>query len=808
VNQLVTLKNTDVVQLSNSGNPNAPYQATIISGTASFFVSQGRVERLYNNQFLLIDVNNNHATLFGPSNFASNPPLLFGGTFSPTSDQVNSALSSLYSYPLLPVAPTTDIWSNNPIVVTLTGGSKIATSGVNAHGIVLQNLGSVGGVWSSNGTKLNMGITLNGSNAGGNTPGGKVTLGFDNSTVKVTGQGARGVVIQSDGAGPGGNADQGQIWVYLNNNSSIYSAQHTALMLVGGSYSATQSQQNKIDVNLGSIINGSYQSSASAAKDNTDSASNKWAVYAPTGYTNLTVQAGSSITGNILLGIATRGNFTNYGTWTGSTAITASNSLHNYGKIIAGGQGATGGLFIDGSLKHYKGGEIHVDVHPLGAGESHDVITVSGLARMEGEIVTNAKSLMSRDYAFLSAGSLEHSATIRDTHVFDWTLSKVGNTLVKTPTAKFNPAGYELSRNQSALADYLQRSWVAADRSKAPLFGYLHEHVAGDHAGYQQTLDQLSGQVLNSQAILMKTAFSTALSNSLSCPMATPEGLKLNQTSCVWAQVLGDMSEQSSNASNMGFRSRAGGIRLGAQRSLDNQWSTGFGLGYTQNYLTSSGLTSNGQFFDASVSLQKKVSDWTFGGSLAFAQGSAKNNRLPQLFGNGAAEALSEQYKSDARMSMVGLRFRAAHEFDQKNYYIKPYVDLDLIYSNISGYTESGGALALRANSSSQFNVAVTPMIEFGTDFITDGKRRVKAYAAAGASFLPNNNVSTQMAFANGSNLGTFDAITNGPNVLGRLNLGIQAYESNDFEVRAEYGIQAGGGYWNQLLSVNLAYRF
>jgi outer membrane autotransporter protein len=88
-------------------------------------------------------------------------------------------------------------------------------------------------------------------------------------------------------------------------------------------------------------------------------------------------------------------------------------------------------------------------------------------------------------------------------------------------------------------------------------------------------------------------------------------------------------------------------------------------------------------------------------------------------------------------------------------------------------------------------------------------KRRIKAYASAGATFAPNNSVSTQMAFANGvAGSGTYDVITDGPTVLGRLNLGIQAFEANDLEVRAQYGLQFGDGYISQNVSANLVWRF
>jgi outer membrane autotransporter protein len=192
------------------------------------------------------------------------------------------------------------------------------------------------------------------------------------------------------------------------------------------------------------------------------------------------------------------------------------------------------------------------------------------------------------------------------------------------------------------------------------------------------------------------------------------------------------------------------------------------------------------------------------------AHGWLQNYRSPQLSGNGAAGSLQEQYTSDSTMTMLALRLRVAYEFERGDYYVKPYVDFDVIYSRLPGYTEKGaGVLALKANSNSQYNIGITPMIEYGTDVVTDGKRRIKAFVSAGVSFLPNNKVSTQMAFVNGlSSAGTYDVTTDGPTILGRFNLGIQAYESESLEVRAQYGLQAGEGYWSQSVSANLLFRF
>jgi len=711
--------------------------------------------------------------------------------------------------------------SNAATTVTLTS-STITTFGTNAHGIVLQNLGGAGGAFLTNGSLyLGQTCTNNCTSTGIYVPqprlGGNISLTLDNSQVVATGQQSRGVLLQSAGPyGVNNTADYGTITVELNNNSVISSAQATALVILGGSY--VQASPNTVTVNGGQITSGVYQSQRLhlQALDNTDSPDNGWAVYAPIGYTNLTIGSGGVVNGNIYLGgrSETLGEITinPLGQWIGSTAVVANNSLHNYGDIHVAGKRSIGAAAITGSLKHYQGAALHIDIDVASNTRQNDSLSVSSLALIEGDIVPNTMRLLPvSGLQFLSAGTLEFAGSARDSLVFDWRSTAIDNTAaLSVVSADFTPTGTSLTGNEGATADYLQKLWDGASGAQAPVFGYINNFTKDQGQAYASALNQISGQVLNSQAIEMKTAFATALTDSLNCPTVTEAGLKLNQTDCAWAKLTGSIGEQSANASNSGYHVTAGGIRLGAQKALREQWTTGFSLGYANNYLTSTGLTSNGSFFDASISAKKKVNGWSFGGSLGMAYGWFDNNRTPQLWGNGAADPLADLYTSRSDMLMVGVRLRAAYEYEQKDHFITPYVDVDLIYSQVSGYTESGsGALALKANSSSQYSVAISPMVEFGTDLVTDGKRRIKAYASAGATFAPNNSVSTQMAFANGvAGSGTYDVITDGPTVLGRLNLGIQAFEANDLEVRAQYGLQFGDGYISQNVSANLVWRF
>ena len=822
----------DYLTLEPSNDASYPYAVKqyTSSGVLKTSLGKGRILNISANAFLLEGDDRNTGQVYGANTLVAGP-MTIAGVPQPTLSQANQYLFNYYTLPGSTVntayLASSDGWSTiNPVLYpglpstpapapstmnVSMANSAIATYGRNAHGMVLQNLGSVGGAWSASGTPLNLGISMTGGNTSWLTPGGNVNLTLDASSISTFGPQSRGVIIQSDGAGPGGAGGRGQIAVSLQNKSLIYAGKHTALMLVGGSYKT--SQRNKISVDgTSSIQNGAYINAgagSTVAIDDSDSSYNKWAVYAPAGYTNLEVAKGGTIYGNILLGITTKGDFTNDGDWHGSTFIGANQSLHNYGRVFAGGGGTTSRLHIDGSLKHHRGGEIHIDVHPASQAAPHDALSVTGLAKIEGTIVPQTQSLMPGNYEVLQTGSLEYSGNIRDSHVFDWRERVENNTLVKTPHADFTPPGYGLNRSQKSLAGYLQRAWENADRSHIYQFGYLHEHESGAHHSYKNTLTQLSGQVLNSQAIQMKTGFSNLLGQGLACPNDKSSGTTLSQDHCIWAEAIGSIADQSDQDSSPSYRAEAAGVRLGGQKQLGNQWQAGFSFGYANNTLTATGFNSSGTFADASVSAQKTIGAWTLGGSMALAQGWFDNKRTPQLYGNDAAASLASTYRSDSSMTIFGMRLRAAHTTVLKTSTIKPYIDLDLSFNHQPGYDETGDLLALSAETSQQFNVAITPMVEFGFSKLTLGDLKLEGFVSAGASILPTNTINTSMAFRDAATAnGSFDAVTDGPPLLGRLNLGLQLYKGNAIEARAEYGLQAGSGYWDQRVGAKLLYRF
>lgn len=688
------------------------------------------------------------------------------------------------------------------ISITLGGPDSniqpgITTNAAFAHGIVAQSIGGGGGIANGGSSGLVVGSTA------GSTPqflgsGGAVELNLY-GTITVLSHQSVGVFAQSSGS----TGSSGTISINLDGSVLVSAGSTsdgttiptgTAIMISGGS--TDSSNPNTITIGSEGVIGAT-----NTTPENTN------AILANYGITNVTNNG--TLSGSVNLG-STPGELTNNGTFNaGPTVVVSQNSLHNHGLMRVGALETISRTDLKGRFVQHDTGTLDLSIDSTAAIKS-DYLRVLGPVVLGGRVVPHPRTLLRGDIEFAAAESITLNATVpSNALLFDWQLRAEANRLLITPTANFTPDSISLTANQRSLATYLQRSWDQGEPSNASLFSALHTLTPGEAGLYTSDLNQIGGAALNSQPIQMKTSFFTALSESLTCPTVTPEGLKPNQQHCVWARATGDYSTQSSNDSNPGYWVSAPGIRLGGQRDLGNGWTTGLAFGYGTNDLRSDNFSSNGDFLDVAVSARKQLGNWELGASLAFSQGWFENDRNVQLQASGTAAGLEGNYSSDSSLSMLGLRLRAAYNHRAGNVHLKPYVDVDLSQSWMPAYRESSGDLALQTNGSSDFNVAITPMLEATIYSTGKGGCGFKAYLSAGASWLPDNRVSTPMSFRSDQlDNGTFNVVTEGPSLLGRFNIGAEASISEHLEVRAEYNLQIGSGYRSQGISANLRYRF
>tara|TARA_R110000850_G_scaffold276757_2_gene420015 strand:- start:53217 stop:59606 length:6390 start_codon:yes stop_codon:yes gene_type:complete len=688
------------------------------------------------------------------------------------------------------------------ITVTVRSGSDInvgtgMTSVANAHGIVAQSLGSSGGL-RSDGDKL----VFDGKNSSvSDGYGGAITITVeDNASVSTDATGGIGILAHS--SGQYANHDKKGITVQVNGDviggytgNSPITGNHldgVGVMVMGGAVKDS-GFANTINVN-GRILSGNT--------------STGYAIKTDYGLTN--INNSGVITGSVDMG-STPGTFTNNQSGTlemGNIYRVGNNSLHNYGTLQVGTEQSVATTTLYGTVHQYDSGRLVFTVDAAAAsGAKHDKLVVNGTANLGGVIEVYADSLLPGSYAFIDATNLNFTGSFADALLYDWVPTFSASGLWATPTANFNGAHLNLRGTAASLADYIARGWQSADVAKAGLFAHLH-HVETSEK-YQETLEQLGGQQFQAQTQQMVASSFGSFNDALRCPR---DGLGVRQGTqgCVWAEATGNHTRQTEQSENLGFSSEGGGVRMGAQRALNDVVTLGSAFGVNRNRLTSTGFSSKGNAFDATVSLSRDVGNWTFSGAVMAAYGRFHNDRTVDFGAGGASRGLNATYSSRSTTTLLGARLRAAYNMSFNNYYLRPLVDVDILHSRSPSFTESdSGPLQLEVGSAKQTQIVVSPTLETGASFDVGSETLMRAYAGVGVSIYSDAKHTSQNRFNKAlTSSGTFTSEQDTPSVLGRLSLGVEFAREDNLSFSAEYGLQAGGGYRSQNLNARLTYRF
>lgn len=78
-----------------------------------------------------------------------------------------------------------------------------------------------------------------------------------------------------------------------------------------------------------------------------------------------------------------------------------------------------------------------------------------------------------------------------------------------------------------------------------------------------------------------------------------------------------------------------------------------------------------------------------------------------------------------------------------------------------------------------------------------------------GVSYRPDSSYTIHSSFVNAdSALGTFSDHLDSPDVLGKIDLGVQLYRAGGFEMKAAYTADLGSHYTSQTATARFAYHF
>jgi hypothetical protein len=289
------------------------------------------------------------------------------------------------------------------------------------------------------------------------------------------------------------------------------------------------------------------------------------------------------------------------------------------------------------------------------------------------------------------------------------------------------------------------------------------------------------------------TSSSGSTSQVMSCPVFADAGTLLSEDSCVWAKVAGQWTSQS------GMNNSAATYRMGGQKEIAPEWFLGGALGAGALYAQDgNGNTGTGQAFDGSVALKHTLGPWLLAGAVSFNTSATRYTQSGGLLQN------------DVSVYGGGARLRGAYDFAFTGWYLRPRVDLDLLYTNRPGFQVSGRGVALLAvDGYAKTSFVATPMVELGGRFTLGEDTFLRPYVAAGASFLPDNITTVSASFVGPlASLGGFQATTTSPRALVNVEAGLQFYRAHGVEAKVEYALSAGDGYLSQSASLRGAWHF
>ncbi|MCW6509452.1 hypothetical protein [Lichenifustis flavocetrariae] len=714
-----------------------------------------------------------------------------------------------------------------------TSSLTIATTGDRAHGIFAQSLGGGGGAWfDTGGGNL---TSLDGVQAQqriGTGSGQAITVNVRGS-VTATGKDSYAIFAQSGAQRTDGSLDPtrlgGSIDIDVNGTIKGGSGTGAGIRVDGGGLN------NTITIEPGTAVSAVSGQAIIGSGD--DRIFNR-----------------GTVLGDIVTGAATRQAefFFNGvdGAGSGASLITQANgkiqlgagTLYNTATLDIAGVGTLGSTKLNGSFVQ-NDGRILVDVSADSGAPAADVLNVSGTATVRGGTVQPnvINSLLPGSYTFLTAeGRIFGAAT---NSIFDrrgadvaatrlsvpapslassevapisWSVTNQGaNALALQPSANFvHPNGVSLSGNAEHTADVLQKQWNSLavrtgsnpisqdDLGIARLFADFAKVRSLDD--YKADLEQLDpGETLDSVDSALTQA-KAALGAVMSCPAFVYGSTLLREGDCVWGRVQGSTAHQSNTADEDGYHISGVDYRVGMQHEFVRDWFFGASLGYVTSDRISADKTGSAaeQGGEIAGALKHQVGAWMFALSGDLNYGAINSRRSIDL----DDERLIAQ--GDISALTAAGRLRTAYQFLFKDWYVKPYLDLDIIHNTILGYSEFGAdGFNLDMKRLDKTFLVVSPTMEIGGR-IDVQSWTLRPFGTVGITFVPNNTVSSLAKFQDDGSGDYFRTISHVPDKLAEIGLGVQLTTAESFQLTAEYRTQLSRSFISQTGSAKLQYRF
>ncbi|HYG43687.1 MAG TPA: autotransporter domain-containing protein [Bordetella sp.] len=697
--------------------------------------------------------------------------------------------------------------------------SVISTTGKGAHGVVLQSIGGGGGIagYTANGA-LSAGWngTKSVSARGGISAGGDVLLDYSGS-LTTAGDGAYGIIAQSiaDGGGLAGDNDGSFAGSAYDHNTNGFQGSTAGNVTVSqyGTLSVTGSDAYAIFAQSDGALANSSAVNVNISGTVTATASSGGGVWIDgTAQTNkVTILSGGHLSAAKAINQTGTGSaiVTNYGEVAGSMSLSdqdvALGTIENFGKVLRAdnihGHVINHGDFLVGeslgaSSTHVTGDFTQAADGTLQIGadfiaQTADTLQVDGTARLNGKIRVNSSRLMpNRTVVFLTSDNIDPSTTPQGaSSLFDYSTRYSGNqATVTVGQAHFDAVSqsYGAGRNLRELGSHLQDIWARGGNEElAGVYAMLDQAAGQSGATFTDALSSLAPGISAAPAALKQADMARFAGSLLSCPHYEGAELRLSESSCVWGNIAARKTSVDGSHGTSSFDASGVTYQVGVQQQIAPQWFVGVSAAYENGHMRADdGRQSlSGDTGYLGASLKYENGPWMVAGTLTGSYGSYDSTRYIRLPG------INSSAKSSPDVMSLGQRLRVAYTHNIGNAYIKPVIDLDLIYTRMPSYSEHGaGALNLNYESSDKWAAILTPGVEVGGRIDLNKGYVLRPYLNVGLSLSSTDHWDSyaKLDSAPAGSRHARSTLDTG-STFGRLTAGMQLFGGEQFDVRLQY---------------------
>ncbi|SIQ35389.1 Uncharacterized conserved protein, contains a C-terminal beta-barrel porin domain [Rhizobium sp. RU35A] len=456
----------------------------------------------------------------------------------------------------------------------------------------------------------------------------------------------------------------------------------------------------------------------------------------------------------------------------------AGNLLTNEGTLSPGGAGTIETTNLIGSLNNTANGTLLIDIDA--SNNAVDKLEVAGNATLNGTLGLNFISFgRTGTYTFLTSGTGIGTETMALSNpVINGSISSDGtNATVTIDGFNFSPSGSVV--NSSAIGDYLNRSF-ATTSGLEPILSSLASLSSLD--AFNEAMQQLSPEVFLAQSDAAKVANVGFTNNLMSCRVADGAVFFGAEGECGWMKVERRLVSRDETADSVGFDNKSWTLSSGAQFAVADDWRIGFGFGLSTETATSAYGSSDGTSGYAGAVVKYTPGAALFAASISSTYGWYDTTRNVN-FGS-----LSDTLTGSPEVATLNARLRAAYTFQNHVSYLRPQVELDMIYTHQNAVTESGGVSALSLQSNDQTVFSVTPSLEAGAQFEMEDNVLIRPYVSGGVSLYSSDEQSIQGVFsANTGGISPFTARSTTDRTLWRASAGVDIFATENSTLRLYY---------------------